>query len=72
MSGGSRNKYTCSPAGDLGGRSGGRHPGSKSEEFLKEFVKEMKTFQQGIWEGDLGGGTQAATVKTFFKCLLRN
>ena len=34
MSGGSRNKYTCSPAGDLGERSGGRHPGSKSEDFL--------------------------------------
>ena len=34
MSGGSRNKYTCSHAGDLGGRSGGRHPGSKSEDFL--------------------------------------
>ena len=31
----------------------------------------MKTFQKGIWEGDLGGGTQAAKVKTFFKSLLR-
>ena len=46
-------------------------PGSKSEELLQEFVKEIKTFQKGIWEGDLGGGTQAAKVKTFFKSLLR-
>ena len=53
------------------GRSGEKHPGSKSEEFLSEFVKDMKTFQKGIWGGDLGGGAQAAKVKTFFKSLVR-
>ena len=47
------------------------HPGNKSEELLYEIAKKIETFQKGIWEGDLGGGTQAAKVKTFFKSLLR-